>query len=68
MDLTETGKIYNLERFKSPMRRRIPPERSINQENSSPFNMDNTTSIADAFEARGRFEQVFLASPRAQVL
>lgn len=65
MDLTKTGKIYDLERFKSPMRRRIPTERSINQENSSL--MDNTTSIGDAFETRDRFEQVFLASPRAQV-
>lgn len=67
MDLTKTGKIYDLERFKSPMRRRIPTETSINQENSSLY-MDNTTSIGDALETRGRFEQVFLASPRAQVL
>ena len=68
MDLTETGKIYDLERFRSPMRRRIPTERSINQENSSLTSMDNTTSIGDAFETRSRFEQVFLASPRAQVI
>ena len=66
MDLTKTGKIYDLERFKPPISRRIPTERSINQEDSSL--MDSTASIGDAFETRSRFEQVFLASPRAQVL
>lgn len=66
MDLTETGKIYDLERFKSPIPRKIPTQRSINQEKSSL--MDNTASIGDVFETRNRFEQVFLASPRAQVL
>ena len=66
MDLTKTEEIYDLKRFKFPMSRRSPTERSINQENASL--MDNTTSIGDPFETRSRFEQVFLGSPRAQVL
>lgn len=64
MDLTKTGKIYDLERFKSP--RKIHTESSINQER--PSLMEETALIGGAFESRSRFEQVFLASPRAQVL
>ena len=66
MDLTKTGQIYDLERYKSPLRRKTPTESSVIQGMSSL--MDSTASIGDVVETRSRFEQVFLASPRAQVM
>lgn len=66
MDLTKTGKIYDLERFKSPLRRKITTRSSVNDQGKSSL-MEKTAAIGDDFETRSRFEQVFLASPRAQV-
>ena len=60
MDLTKKGQIYDLERFKCPMQ-----QKSVSQGKSSL--LESTTSIDDVFETRSRFEQYFLASPRAQV-
>lgn len=65
MDLTKTGKIYDLERYKSPSRRKIPTESGPSQGKSSV--MEKTASNGDDF-VTSRFEKVFLESPRAQVM
>ena len=59
MDLTKKGDIYDLDRFMSSKPRKIRTGSNISQDNSS--------LMVDR-EIDNRFEQVFLASPRAKVL
>lgn len=66
MDLTRTGKIYDLERYKSPIKRNTSTQSGPSQGKSSL--MEKSASNGDVLETRSRFEQVFLESPRAQVM
>lgn len=68
MDLTKTGQIYNLQCFKPQTQQQSCTGSSFQQERSSFMERNLTASSEDDLDSRSRFEKVFLASPRAQVM